>query len=228
MLDRMPLERPRPPLPIPRGLVFVASGWITVSWIFAMGLEPPLQPSSSVYTPAARMLLCSLVIGGMVGWPLVRLCSAIPRRPIASALMDVVTLTALLQVLLWPLRLVTSWPIARTLLIDVHGIIWLLITGGVIAIATAKEGAIRIWMMLLLLTWLGLPPLLSNTFELPLIVAKISPLSHIWLLASGGPGAPPPGAWQFPIVELAIAMVLWWVAFPARTPVEVANPRSNR
>jgi hypothetical protein len=144
MLDQMPLERPRPPLPIPRGLVFVASGWITVSWIFAMGLEPPLQPSSSVYAPAARMLLCSLVIGGLVGWPLVRLCSAIPRRPIASALLDVVTLIALLQVLLWPLRLVTSWPISRTLLIDVHGIIWLLITGGVIAIATAKEGAIRI------------------------------------------------------------------------------------
>ena len=199
-----------------------------VSWIFAMGLEPPLQPSSSVYTPAARMLLVSLVIGGLIGWPLLRLSSAIPRRPFASALLDAATLVALLQVLLWPLRLVTSWPIARTLLLDTHGVIWLLITGGAVAIATAKEGMIRIWMMLLLVLWLGLPPLISNLLELPLIVERISPLSQIWLLASGGPAAPPPGAWQFPIVELAVAVVLWWSAFPSRPPVEVANPGPTR
>ena len=228
MLDRMPLNHPPPPLPIPRGLVFAASGWIMVSWVFAMGLEPPLQPSSSVYTPAARMLLVSLVIGGLIGWPLLRLSSEIPRRPLASALLDAATLTALLQVLLWPLRLVTSWPIARTLLIDTHGIIWLLITGGAVAIATAKEGMIRIWMMLLLVLWLGLPPLLSNSLALPPIVAKISPLSQIWLLASGGPAAPPPGAWQFPIVELAVAVVLWWAAFSPRPSIKVADPGPSR
>lgn len=228
MLDRMPLGRRHPPLPIPRGLVFAASGWITVSWVFAMGLEPPLQPSSSVYTPAARMLLISLVIGGMIGWPLVRLCSAIPKRPIAAALLDLVSLIALLQVLLWPLRLVTSWPIARTALIDVHGMVWLLITGGVVGLATAREGAIRVWMMLLLVTWLGLPPLLSHLLDLPPIVASISPLSHVWLLASGGPASLPPGAWQFAIVELAVAMVLWWAAFPSRSTSEVADPGLSR
>ncbi len=228
MLDHMPSDHLHPPLPIPRGLVFAASGWITVSWVVAMGLDPPLQPSTSVYTPAARMLLVSLVIGATIGWPLVRLCSAVPKRPIASSLLDVVTLIALLQVLLWPLRLVTSWTVDRTLLIDAHGITWLLLTGGVVALATAREGAIRVWMMILLLGWLGLPPLLSDILESPPIVTRISPLSHVWMLASGGPAAPAPGAWQFPMVELAVAMVLWWAASPPKAPAEVANQGSNR
>ena len=61
-------DDPRPALPVPRGLVFAASGWIAVSWIIAIGVQPPLQPSSAVYTPAARMLLASMVIGGVVAF----------------------------------------------------------------------------------------------------------------------------------------------------------------
>ena len=125
-------DDPRPALPVPRGLVFAASGWIAVSWIIAIGVQPPLQPSSAVYTPAARMLLASMVIGGVVAWPLVRLSAGVNRRPIASALLDLATLVALFQIVVWPLRLVTSWPADRTLLLDLHGIAWLASIAGLL------------------------------------------------------------------------------------------------
>ena len=203
---------PRPALPVPRGLVFAASGWIAVSWIIAIGVQPPLQPSSAVYTPAARMLLASMVIGGVVAWPLVRLSAGVNRRPIASALLDLATLVALFQIVVWPLRLVTSWPADRTLLLDLHGIAWLASIAGLLASVAAREGGARAWTMILIMLWLILPPVLVMMLGLPGDLARLSPLVEVWNIASAGPAEIAPGDWRRVAIEFVVAAVIWWAA----------------
>ena len=211
---------PRPALPIPRGLVFAASGWIAASWIIAIGVQPPLQPSSAVYTPAARMLLASMVIGGLVAWPLFRLSTGGNRRPIASALLDLATLVALFQIVVWPLRLVTSWPADRTLLVDLHGIAWLASIAGVLASVAAREGGARAWTMTVFVLGLVLPPVLVITLGLPGDLARISPLVEVWNIASAGPAEIAPGDWRRVAIEFAVAAVIWWAAIATSTAGE--------
>ncbi len=208
-------DDPLPALPVPRGLVFAASGWIAASWIIAIGVQPPLQPSSAVYTPAARMLLASMVIGGLVAWPMFRLSTSRNRRPIASAMLDLATLVALFQIVVWPLRLVTSWPADRTLLLDLHGVAWLASVAGVLAWVAAREHAARSWTMILIVLWLVLPPMLVITLGLPADLATLSPLFEVWNIASDGPAEIAPGDWRRVAIEFAVAAVIWWAAIAA-------------
>ena len=67
------MPRAVPPLILPRGLIFLASLWLIASWIMALGLRTPLQPSSAAFTPGVRMMLLSVTIGLMMGWPLLLL-----------------------------------------------------------------------------------------------------------------------------------------------------------
>ena len=210
-------DDPRPDLPIPRGLVFAASAWIAASWVIAIGVQPPLQPSSAVYTPAARMLLASMVIGGLVAWPLFRLSTGRIRRPIACALLDLATLVALFQIVVWPLRLVTSWPADRTLLLDLHGIAWLASIAGVLAWVAARGGGARAWTMILIMVWLVIPPVLVITLGFSGDLAKISPLFEIWDIASDGPAEIAPGDWRRVAIEFAVAAVIWWAAIATST-----------
>ena len=208
-------DDPLPALPVPRGLVFAASGWIAASWIIAIGVQPPLQPSSAVYTPAARMLLASMVIGGLVAWPMFRLSTSRNRRPIASAMLDLATLVALFQIVVWPLRLVTSWPADRTLLLDLHGVAWLASVAGVLAWVAAREHAARSWTMILIVLWLVLPPIVVITLGLPADLATLSPLFEVWNIASDGPAEIAPGDWRRVAIEFAVAAVIWWAAIAA-------------
>ncbi|MHC4245813.1 MAG: hypothetical protein GWP75_01015 [Planctomycetia bacterium] len=210
-------DDPSPALPVPRGLVFAASGWIAASWIIAIGVQPPLQPSSAVYTPAARMLLASMVIGGLVAWPLFRLSATRNRRPIASAMLDLATLVALLQIVVWPLRLVTSWPADRTLLLDLHGVAWLATIAGLLASTVARDGGARVWAMILIVLWLLLPPALAITLGLSGDLAKMSPLFEVWTIASDGPAEIAPGDWRRVAIEFAVAAAIWCVAIGTAT-----------
>lgn len=200
------------PLPIPRGLVFAASGWIAASWIIAIGVQPPLQPSSAVYTPAARMLLASMAIGGLVAWPLFRLSTATNPRPIASAMLDLATLVAMFQIVVWPLRLVTSWPADRTLLLDLHGVAWLASIAGLLASTANRRGGARVWAMILVMLWLLLPPVLAMMLGLPDDFARVSPLFEVWTIASDGPAEIAPGDWQRVSIEFGVAAMIWWLA----------------
>ena len=105
------------PLFIPRGLVMLASAWVFASWLTIFGFRPPVQPQAASYGPGIQMLLLMIGVGIGVAWPLLRLSGAPSRAPLAQAAIDGVSLLVLLQVVIWPLRLVTSWTLPRTVTI---------------------------------------------------------------------------------------------------------------
>lgn len=197
------------PTTLPRGLIFLSSGWLLFSWIIAVGIRPPIQPSSSVYTPAAQVLLTSIVLGGLVAWPLLRLSGAMRERPAIQALLDVVSLCVLLQIILWPLRLVTAWTIARLLLIDGSMCAWLMTTAAILATSISQNGRIRTLAMALLITWLIAPLLIAISWPQSGMGFAASPLGAIWLLSSDGGALTDSTSWRLLWVNWGISGLAW-------------------
>ena len=102
----------------PRGLVLLAAVWIAISWLVSFGLRMPLQISAGALTPGVRSMLICCALGALVAWPMLRLCQPEPRAPVRATLLDAATVMVLLQTVLWPLRLATTWAPERTALID--------------------------------------------------------------------------------------------------------------
>lgn len=194
---------------LPRGLIFLASAWLLVSWLIAVGLRPPIHPSSTVYKPAAQVLLAYIVLGGIIAWPLLRLSGPVRDRPISQALLDLVSLCVLIQIVLWPLRLVTSWTVARLLLIDLSICAWLTTVGAIIAVAITHRGMFRTCAMALLLAWV-LVPLAIAIGKLPGTEhIATSPLGSIWHLTSEGGSLTEVNAWIWLGVHWGVAIFAW-------------------
>lgn len=210
MTSRRDGQTPGPP-ELPRGLVFGASLWIAVSWLIAIGVRPPLQPTSTSYTPAARMMLVSMTLGVLVAWPLARLSSRSPARPIATAALDTVSLVALSQIVIWPLRLVTSWTVPRLGLLASDLLAVTILVGGLLAIVGWGQRG-RSLAMIGLIAWIIAPPLIGLGLTDPSVVAETSPIVRAWTTAGGGPAAVPPSSWvQTGIVGL-VGLCTWAVA----------------
>ncbi len=126
----------------PRLLVVAAGVWFIGALLLGLGARLPESLTLGSLFPAVRICLVACIAGAIVGWPLLRLSIATPPRCAASTLLELVTLIALLQAVLWPMRLATPWPIERALLVDVMGCSQLVAVSGVVAIGSAVGAAL--------------------------------------------------------------------------------------
>lgn len=216
------MPRSTPPLLLPRGLIFFASMWLIVSWIIALGLRTPVQPSSASYTPGVRLMLLCVTIGLVIGWPLLRLSQSRPWHVFAQTWLDLLVLLGLLQVVIWPLRLVTTWTTWRTAAIDATIVGWLLLAGAIVAAAVASDRrGPRILAMLACvamciagpaLAWLGL---MTGVHASELI--GLSPLMAVNTLSEGISTHPSSTQWMWigllwfadAVVWIALAVAMW-------------------
>lgn len=203
------------PLP-PRGLVVGASAWIAASWLLLVGPTPPLQPTSLSYTPAIRMMVQSMLVLTVIAWPLVRL-SCTPRpRPVLSAALDTIAIVVFWQIMLWPMRLVTTWPVGRVLVVDAEAVAASLLVGGLVAWATATARG-RTAAMIALLAWsIGVPALVGGRGAAGGILD--GPFVRAWIEAGRGPGPLISSAW-WPAAGTAASAIVVWVVAATRRPV---------
>ena len=204
-----------PPLPMPRGLIFASSMWLIGSWLIALGLRSPVQPSAASYTPGVRVMLLCTMIGLMIAWPLYRLSQRHSRWPIQQTMLDLTVLLSLMQVVVWPLRLVTPWSALRTLAIDLTMIGWALLAGAAVASAIGgARGGPRSLAMIACLALCLLGPLLAwvgvmaggNWMEL----VELSPLMAVQTLTGEGSARVTEAAWRW-IALLGVASVSAWI-----------------
>jgi hypothetical protein len=210
------MSRPTPPLLLPRGLIFLASLWLIVSWIIALGWRTPVQPSSASYTPGVRLMILCVTTGLMIGWPLLRLSQSRPWRPLAQTWLDLVVLLGLVQVVVWPLRLVTTWTPWRTAAIDATMAGWLLLAGAIVAsgVATDRRGPRTLCMLACIalcllgpaLAWLGV---MTGVQASELV--GLSPLMAVRTLSEGISTHPSPTQWTW-IGLLGFADMAVWIA----------------
>ncbi|MCP4833169.1 MAG: hypothetical protein GY895_00250 [Phycisphaera sp.] len=207
----LPTQQPEDrPVELPRGLVFGASSWLAASWLVSLGLRPPLQPTSTAYTPAARMMVVAIMIGIVVAWPLLRLSTPRAHRPLLSASLDTISLVSLTLLVIWPLRLVTTWSVDRLTTISMDLVANTILVGGLLAIVgVARRGATAAMIAVMILLVAPAVVALGTPIEPSL---SPSPLVRIWSIASGGPAPLAPAAWSGAAVTVTVGLVLWLVA----------------
>ncbi len=205
-------------VPLPRSLVFLSTAWLIISWGMTVGFERPLQPSSAAYEPAVRLMLGAMMAGLMFGWPLLRLSQPASPHPVRQTVIDLLVLLSMVQVVVWPLRLVTRWTVDRTAAIDAVFIGWLLLAGAVVAsaIGTRRAGPRVLAMFVLLglglggpLLWLIEPPEWVSGPRTGHALARMSPFMFTHHLGDGG-GAPLTiRDWRWVGLLHAAAMIAW-------------------
>lgn len=167
------------------------------------------------------MMLMCLTIGVMIGWPLLRLSASRMQFPIRQTLLDIAVLASLLQVVLWPLRLVTPWSPVRTAAIDLTILGWMLLVGALIAsaLATAKTGVrnlaiigcVALCLCGPVVAWGG--PIIGGANS---VVQEFGPLTAIYNLAHDG-GAPTEAAHWRAVGLLITAAVAAWIVVSVST-----------
>lgn len=204
------------PIILPRGLIFLSSLWLIGSWIISMGYRQPIQISSASYTPSFRLMLLCIVIGLMICWPLLRLSRQVQHHPIIHTFLDLSVLISLLQIILWPLRLITPWSSLRTASVDATICGWLLIAGAIVAsVAGSDRRGPRNLAMLACVCLCLLGPTLASLGinygfnDLELI--ELSPLMAVHTLTGGGGSQPTAMQWRWIGLLGFTALAMWTV-----------------
>jgi len=222
----VPLGRFAPP----RGLMMLATLWLAASWLLLIGVRPPVQAQSASYTPGVRMMLLSMAVGLSVAWPLLRLSGPMRPRPAMQALLDLVVLLCLIQVVLWPLRLVTPWPVTRAFSLDLCLAGWGLAFAAIVAAGSGPgpQGRLGIRRTLSMVAAMALAagvPLVTllGGGSLPFTDAASreslsawSPATALWSLTAGGFEPPAPGEWRTAATGAALSLVAWLALGAAR------------
>lgn len=228
-----------PPLVLPRGLILLACVWLIGSWLLSIGVRPPIEPSSASYTPGVRLMLVCIGIGLMIGWPLLRLSQSATARPILQTVLDLIVLLSLIQVVIWPLRLVTPWTLARTAALDATLVGWTVLGGAVVAsaVGSGRDG-VRNLAITACLAMCLLGPTLAVIGAIVQPVAgsaeplmEIGPLVAVYRIAQGA-AAPVTGQQWVMIVMPTAAAGLAWTALAVvyskrRASLQSAGPRTN-
>ena len=201
-------------LVLPRGLIFLASLWLIGCWLLTIGVDTPIQPVSASYTPAVRLMLLCVSIGLLIAWPLLRLSQRWTPFPLQATALDLLVLLSLVQVVLWPLRLVTPWSIGRTTAIDAAISSWLIIVGAIVAAAIGRRsnGVRQLAMISCVLICLAGPlflPFLDDLDSDAGVRIIASPLVAVYSLGEGAGAQPSAEQWRF-IAIIGTAAVLTW------------------
>lgn len=224
------------PLLLPRGLILLACVWLIGSWLLSIGIKPPIEPSSASYTPGVRLMLVCIGIGLMIGWPLLRLSQSATTRPIVQTVLDLTVLVSLIQVVIWPLRLVTPWTVTRTAALDATLVSWTVLGGAVVASAVGSQRrgvrnlAITACLAMCLLgpTLAVIGSMVGSSAEQ---LTNIGPLVAVYRLAQGA-NAPVTGPQWVMIIMPAAAAGLAWTALGVvysmrRASPQPTEPRTN-
>ena len=80
--------------------------------------------------------MSAMSIGLCVAWPMLRLSERPTQAPIRQVMIDFLTISVLVHVVLWPLRLATNWSTSRIGLIDLFIFAWGLLIAAILALTT--------------------------------------------------------------------------------------------
>ncbi len=141
-----------------------------------------------------------------------------------QTILDLIVLLALVQVVIWPLRLVTPWSPARTAALDATLVAWTVLAGALVASAsgTQRAGPRNIAIVacvcmclagpVLAIVGLQFEPIAGVTHRL----LQLGPLLEVYEISRGGRTAPDPGQWRW-ITIVALAAAAGWTVLALTT-----------
>lgn len=218
-----------PPYVLPRLLILLGALWLIGSWMLSLGLRPPVHQSSASYEPGVRLMLLTLALGLIIGWPLVRLSQARIDAPRRQVVLDMIVIVSMLQVVIWPIRLVTTWSVTRTAVLDGTLTGWIMIVGAVLAvtIGSPRGGPRILGMLACIAIALAAPTIrvLASIADADVgKLAYLSPFTAIVELTDSGSAPISPRHWRETIALVAAAGGAWMAVLVAARIV----PRHHR
>lgn len=109
---------------ISRQLILAWSVWLLASWAVNMSIDGPTTVTSDSMLPVVRWMLQSMALGMYVMWPAWRLSLANAYYGGREVIGDLIGLSLLIQLVVWPMRLLLDWSISQTLFLNLSLIIW--------------------------------------------------------------------------------------------------------
>ena len=203
------------PLQMPRGLVFASSIWLFGSWLLTIGVRAPIQSSAASYVPGVRVLILLTLLGVVTAWPMLRLSQVARSRPCMQSLIDLAAIMAMTQIVIWPLRLVTNWPVERIALLTAVIAGWGLLISAILPLGTVRRsGTSRILCMFLVLlmtlggslAWWVAGQVSSSDVSW---MATLSPFTDVYSMMSNGQEQLAAGQWNHVIILWIVAAGLW-------------------
>ncbi len=217
------------PLTGVRGLVLGWCLWLLGSWGSTLSIAATV--------PAVRWMVYASMLGMLLIWPTYRLCLGpmalrYPGQPptlgadARAVLLDWLALNAVLQAVLWPLKLSADWTPGQTLWLVGAMAGWSLVTGVVIVLGRAGGSLRRFLAMLACVLLVFGEPIVSAVWGLA-TPGQLSPIGPIWVLTQ------PPTLFesvrQIDLVTMVLtvgvagvvgwAMVGLWILLAPRVPV---------
>lgn len=205
------------PLALLWSLYLMASALVTLLRVRSLTM-----PTTEQFAFGCRSMVLMVMIGVAVLWPMVRLSQQFPKRRNLSLLADLVVLLIPVQAVVWPMPLLTHWPISVTAAVVASIVSWSMFSAGVLALAYTFSAAVPRWW------WMGacvLCALAAPAIELwtrglgagstGSEGALGSPLTAVWGLTSAPSGLTPVmqrWEWALSLMPGAIGGLMWAAA----------------
>ncbi|MSR41114.1 MAG: hypothetical protein EXS10_04345 [Phycisphaerales bacterium] len=156
-----------------------------------MGWRPPIQPQAASYGPSLQLFFALLAVGASVAWPLLRL-SGPPLPPIRQSLFDAAVIATMVQLILWPARLLSLWSVERAALLDLACIAVLATTMSLLACCMASTQAWQraAWMLLFVVIALLPADWVSMRTQSAFPAPAIANASLVYAIAQSDPSRP--------------------------------------
>lgn len=176
-------------------------------------------PTSQQYSFGAAALLTMVTIGCTLLWPAVRLSQSAPRLPGQAVIGDLIVVLVPVQVIIWPLPVLTHWPWEIAAGLSVMMTSWTLFVAVPLWRALRQNDAVERAITMLLIVAivalgagvLGLLRLRGVGGSLPAWLWLSSPVTGVWELVSAPSGLKPRMSQEeWSIVALPVVGALVW------------------
>jgi len=213
-------NQPNPHDVATRGLVLAWCLWLLGCWAVTLSMNSMIPPW--------RWMALSCLLGMMALWPVFRLSQDMivnePRYGGVAGMTpgmvwtDWLCLVLVFQAVVWPLRIMSQWSVAQTVMIDLHVIVWSLLSGAVVAVGCGyRSGGPRAAAMLMGIFILIGEPLfrgILSVFDLqgaqPQWSMQWTPIQSLWEMTASTTHWQNE-QWTPQIAAVFIAAILAWI-----------------
>lgn len=202
----------------PRMLALGWATWLLASALVTLFIHQPMHPDTRFFNAAVRTIMVLIIVGLTWLWPMIRLCQATRRGGRWGLLVDLLWLYCFLQVVLWPMRLTTRWPVSAVLVVDAAILAWGLLVMSITALGMVSQQPVtRALAMTACIATTLLGPLAGAVgsylrLDVPESLVDASPFTV--LVRSGRPDTltMPAGFVETVSIVLTAALVVWVTA----------------
>ncbi|MBL8747164.1 MAG: hypothetical protein JNK58_12520 [Phycisphaerae bacterium] len=205
------------PLALIWSLYLMASALVTLLRVRSLTM-----PTTEQFAFGCRSMLLMVMIGVALLWPMIRLSQQYPHRPDRSLFADLLVLLVPVQAVVWPMGLLTHWPLDIVLALAGATASWAILSAGVLACAFNAGSASARWGWMLVCVLIAITSPTTLTLwpgNIPTITRGVmlhaSPLTAPWALTSAPSGLAPmmqPWEWALVTIPAASGAILWWLA----------------